>query len=49
VCTVETKELSLDWWYKDVVDLFVAGQIESELHTLVINLVVGADHEQGSF
>jgi hypothetical protein len=27
VCTVEYKELSLDWWYKDLVDLLV-GQIE---------------------
>jgi hypothetical protein len=54
VCTVEYKELSLDWWYKDLVDLLV-GQIESEHASNQsftydsVDLVVGADHGQGSF
>jgi hypothetical protein len=54
VCTVEYKELSLDWWYKGIVDLLV-GQIESEPASNAsftydsINLVAGADHGQGSF
>jgi hypothetical protein len=54
VCTVEYKELSLDWWYKDLVDLLV-GQIESEHASNQsftydsVDLLVGADHGQGSF
>jgi hypothetical protein len=53
VCSVEYKEFSVDWWYKDIVEVLV-GQIESE-HACnpsftydSIDLVVGADHGQGS-
>ncbi len=48
------KELSLDWWYEDLVDLLV-GQIVSEHVSNAsftydsVDLVVGADHGQGSF